>query len=136
MTKISNKKIYNVNLSGAGETTLIEPGVTILGGSSDKLDRYVTIHLNDLQLYVSGAGSIEFKVGNQTVFKRTVTAAGDIVSRDDDIVPTGEGADKQPLKAVVTGAITIIGILRWSFEWSGGNRVKTRTDVNFSGPYA
>ena len=117
-----DKHYLEISTTGAGTTVLITPGSTEVS-PGNVLDKYVRIHLRDLCLALSAAGTISFKVGDSVVYKKTLAAAGDVLLEDQNIYLSSDSGDQQALSIVVTGATNVSGFIRWSFSWAGGNRV-------------
>jgi hypothetical protein len=120
------KRILSVTQNGAVTgRDLIVPGTTYMGGADNVLDKYVRIHLQDVNLQVSGAGTVKFLLGNFEIFSRVLTAAGVIEEQYLDLYNYGNNGSSQSLKMTVIGAVDVTGTICWSVEYAGGNRVKT-----------
>lgn len=124
LVKIPNKLILAVNQVGAtAGANLVVPGTTQVDGAV--ISKYIRIHLHDIDLYASGAGTVSLLLGNKEVFSRVMSAAGEVQAYDQDIYNPQDGGDQQSLRLTVVGAINVTGTIRWSYEFAGGNRVKT-----------
>ena len=119
---VMDQKIYNISLTGVqSKTVLLEPGVTTWG-DDNKLDKHIVINVHEIDLILDGAATIELFLGDQSIWRRALTAAGEIHSVDRDIYAPNEA--RQPLSISVSANITLTGIFRWSINWAGGHRAK------------
>lgn len=117
-----DKKLFNVDLTGVkSKLGLLVPGVTTWG-DSNKLDKHIVINVHEVDLILSGASTIELFLGNQSIWRRALTAAGEIHAVDRDLYASNE--PRQPLSISVSANITVTGTIRWSINWAGGHRTK------------
>ncbi len=122
------KRILTVSQTGAiTARTLIEPGVTSIAGNI--LDRNVRLHIVGMDLQVSGAGTVKFLLGTVEVFSRALGAAGSIFEQEIDLFNNADGEAKKALKLTVVGSVNVTGNIYWSYEYAGGQVVRTAFDA-------
>ena len=116
----SQKKQLNISTSGVqSQLTLIEPGVTVFDGNIE--DRYIEIHIIDINLKLSGAGIVTLFVGGQQIFEQQLTAAGTINVYGADLYASSKPVGI--LSISVSTSIDVTGYLGWTKKFAGGSVV-------------
>jgi hypothetical protein len=117
----SDVRMVAVGTSGIKtKSTIIETGVTLIDGKV--IDRNCKLHLNEIDLVVSGAATITIFLGNTSVYERTLTAAGEIHSVDRDIFVAPN--DNKILSISVSTNVTVAGRIFFTIEYTGGKVIK------------
>ena len=119
-------KILDVSTSGIKtKLTLIEPGVTELDNIQNTIkymDRNSKIHIHEIDFVVSGAAVITLYLGDESIWERTLTAAGEIHALDRDIYVASNVL--RILSISVSTNVTVVGRIFFSYEYTGGKMVK------------
>ena len=125
--------IQTLSFTGAqSNTDIIVPGVTEIaqfGGSV--LDKHVRIVLHEVDLAVSGAATIEFKIGDKIIFSRSVSGAGEVNVIDLNSKVVDDGYAQKSLKINYSASVNVTGSIVWWAEYAGGEVEKSSADVNF-----
>jgi hypothetical protein len=118
-----SKDVRFVSVSTSGvqnKTTIIETGVTQINGAI--IDRNTKIHIHEVDLVLSAAGTVTLYLGDDAIWERTLAAAGEVHTRDDDrFIPSNEN---RILSISVSAAIDVTGRIFFSPEYTGGKVVK------------
>jgi hypothetical protein len=118
---LGKKNFKSFSTSGVqNKTQIIKPGT---GG----VDKYTKIHINEIDLVVSGAATIDLYLGDTKVYTRTVSAAAEIHSLDRDIYLDDNAF--APLSISVSAAVDVTGTFHWTPEYTGGPKVRGWEDT-------
>jgi ribosome-associated protein YbcJ (S4-like RNA binding protein) len=115
-------KMLEINETGTiTKKTLIETGVTLVNGQI--IDRNSKIHIRGIDLKSNGAAVVSILLGDDVIFDKTFTAAGDDrLEEADRFISTNEN---RILSMSITTSATVTGRIFYCTEYTGGKVQKS-----------